>query len=117
MKINRRVLTCLSLIVLTAFSRVLANDISARDLPQYNFYTSIVVVLVNVTMNFLLIPKWGIIGAAVATSSAYALNSILKICIYYVVSKNKLAELFLFNEFDKRLLALSARKAWSFLCM
>jgi len=104
-------------IVLTAFSRVLANDISARDLPQYNFYTSIAVVLVNVIMNFILIPKWGIIGAAVATSSAYGLNSILKICIYYVVSKNNLSELFLFNEFDKRLLAFSARKAWSFLCM
>jgi len=104
-------------IVLSVFSRVLANDISARDLPQYNFYTSIAVVLVNVTMNFILIPKWGIIGAAVATSSAYGFNSILKICIYYVVSKNKLSELFLFNDFDKRLLAFSARKAWSFLCM
>ncbi|PQP32775.1 hypothetical protein C6A36_02695, partial [Desulfobacteraceae bacterium SEEP-SAG10] len=83
-------------IVLGAFSRVLANDIAARDLPQYNFYTSIAVVSVNVTMNFILIPKWGIIGAAVATSSAYGFNSILKICIYYAVSKNKLAELFLF---------------------
>jgi len=104
-------------IVLGAFSRVLANDIAARDLPQYNFYTSIAVVSVNVTMNFILIPKWGIIGAAVATSSAYGFNSILKICIYYAVSKNKLAELFLFNDFDKKLLAFGARKAWSFLCM
>ena len=104
-------------IVLGAFSRVLANDIAARDLPQYNFYTSIAVVSVNVTLNFILIPKWGIIGAAVATSCAYGFNSILKILIYYTVSKNNLSELFLFNDFDKRLLAFGARKAWSFLCM
>jgi len=104
-------------IVLGAFSRVLANDIAARDLPQYNFYTSIAVVSANVAMNFIFIPKWGIIGAAVATSSAYGFNSILKICIYYTVSKNKWTELFLFNDFDKRLLSFGVRKARSYLCM
>jgi O-antigen/teichoic acid export membrane protein len=103
-------------IVLGSFSRVLANDIAARDLPQYNFYASIAVVSVNVTMNFILIPKWGIIGAATATSFAYGFNSILKICIYSAVSRNRWTELFLFNDFDKKLLAFGARKARSFLC-
>jgi len=98
-------------IVLGAFSRVLANDIAARDLPQYNFYASIAVVSVNVTMNFILIPKWGIIGAAAATSFAYGFNSILKICIYSAVSRNRWTQLFLFNDFDKKLFAFGARKA------
>jgi len=102
-------------IVLGAFSRVLANDIAARNFPQYNFYTAIAVVSLNVTMNFILIPKWGIIGAAVATSLAYAFNFILKILIYNTVSRNKLTELFLFNDFDKRLLAFAAEKARSIL--
>ncbi len=102
-------------IVLGAFARVLANDIAARNFPQYNFYTAIAVVLLNVSMNFIFIPKWGIIGAATATSLAYAFNFILKILIYYSVSKNKLTELFLFNDFDKRLLDFGAEKARSIL--
>jgi O-antigen/teichoic acid export membrane protein len=103
-------------IVLGSFSRVLANDIAARDFPQYNFYASIAVVSVNVTMNLILIPKWGIIGAAAATSFAYGFNSILKIYIYSAVSRNRWTELFQFNDFDKKLLAFGARKARSFLC-
>jgi O-antigen/teichoic acid export membrane protein len=103
-------------IALGSFSRVLANDIAARDFPQYNFYASIAVVSVNVTMNFILIPKWGILGAAAATSFAYAFNSILKICIYSTVSRNRWTELFLFNDFDKKLLSFGARKTRSFLC-
>jgi O-antigen/teichoic acid export membrane protein len=103
-------------IVLGSFSRVLANDIAARDFPQYNFYASVAVVSVNVTMNFILIPKWGIIGAAAATSIAYGFNSILKICVYSAVSRNRWTELFRFNDFDKKLLVFGARKARSFLC-
>ena len=104
-------------IVLGAFSKILANDIAARDLPQYNFYTSIAVVSLNITLNFIFIPKWGILGAAMATSFAYGVNSILKICIYYTVSKTKWTELFLFNDFDKRLLAFCSEKARLFLCI
>jgi Na+-driven multidrug efflux pump len=65
-------------------------------------------------MNFMLIPMWGIMGAAAATSLAYAFNFILKVVIYYAVSRNNFTQLFLFNEFDKRLLAFGVQKARSF---
>ncbi|PHS70846.1 MAG: hypothetical protein COB22_07760 [Cycloclasticus sp.] len=69
-------------IVLTSGSRILSNDLAARGKPELNLYVAIVVVFCNVVGNLILIPKFGLIGAAIATTVAYCINFILKVFMY-----------------------------------
>jgi O-antigen/teichoic acid export membrane protein len=65
-------------IVLGASSRVLANCIAAAGKPEWNLYSSILVVTLNVTGNIVLIPIHGLVGAALATTVAYGTNFCVK---------------------------------------
>lgn len=75
-------------IVLWAGGRVLGNDIASRGKPETNLYISIFVFLVNVGGNLILIPAYGLIGAAIATSVAYGLDFFLKLSFYLKVTSN-----------------------------
>ena len=66
-------------IVVGAGSRILANAIAAKGKPELNMYTSVFAMVLNITLNIILIPQYGFIGAAVATSIAYIFNSVLRI--------------------------------------
>jgi O-antigen/teichoic acid export membrane protein len=68
--------------VLASSSRVLANDVASRGKPELNMYSSIFVVVTNISLNLILIPDFGIQGAALATTLAYSLNFILRLFIY-----------------------------------
>ena len=87
-------------IVLWAVSRVMANDIAARGKPEINTLTAIVVVVTNVTLNLLWIPKYGVTGAARATSTAYCIDALLKFIIYPRVSDNSPFALFRWTKYD-----------------
>lgn len=69
-------------IVFSSISRLLANDIASRGRPELNMYSSLLVVIVNVVANIVLIPRFGLMGAALATTIAYSLNCALRILIY-----------------------------------
>jgi O-antigen/teichoic acid export membrane protein len=62
--------------------RILSSEISARGRPEINLYMALVVVVVNVALNVVLIPQYGINGAAVATSIAYVSNLVLRLLVY-----------------------------------
>jgi len=76
-------------IVVGSFARILANDVAARGRPELNLYTSLVVVLVNILANVMLIPRYGIVGGAFATSLAYSLNGVLKLWLHAHLSGNR----------------------------
>lgn len=76
-------------IVLGSMSKILGNDIAARGRPEVNSYASVAVVTVNITANVLLIPRFGVIGAAAATSIAYSLHAFLMLGLYAWLSGNK----------------------------
>jgi Na+-driven multidrug efflux pump len=65
-----------------AGSRILANAIAAKGSPQINMYTSAFVMILNIILNIILIPKYGLLGAAVATSIAYSINTILRVWLF-----------------------------------
>ncbi|NCU32647.1 MAG: flippase [Candidatus Moranbacteria bacterium] len=65
-------------IVFGASSRIYSNGIAAFGRPELNFYISIIVVLVNIFGNIMLIPKYGVNGAAFSTTLAYTINTVLK---------------------------------------
>lgn len=59
-------------------ARVQSNCIAAAGKPEWNMYVALFVVFLNITGSVLLIPLYGIIGAAMATSAAYIANAIVK---------------------------------------
>jgi O-antigen/teichoic acid export membrane protein len=74
-------------VVLVGLSRVLSNDINARGRPDTTMWIAIAVFLVNCTANVLLIPRFGINGAALATSIAYLTHAILTTVMYCKYAK------------------------------
>lgn len=85
-------------LVAWAPARVLANDIAARGLPEVNFWISVIVAVVNLTGNILLIPWWGVKGAAIATSTSYGLMLLLTLMRYSTISAVRWGQLLIPDE-------------------
>jgi O-antigen/teichoic acid export membrane protein len=91
-------------------TRILANDIASRGRPELNMYTAWVVVIVNIAGNVILIPSYGLAGAAIATSVAYILNLVLKLLIYRHFTGNKWSDSLFIKYGDVRLLLMNTVK-------
>lgn len=64
-------------------SRVLANDLAARNLVHLNLSLTTITMVINVLANLVLIPEFGLQGAAMATSGAYLINFIARLFLQY----------------------------------
>jgi O-antigen/teichoic acid export membrane protein len=64
-------------VVLYTVGGIVAAGIGITRQTRYIGAYTVLAVLFNVGLNFLLIPPWGMLGAATATTSAYALLAIL----------------------------------------
>lgn len=91
-------------------SRILSNDIAARGRPEINMYIAWLVVTVNIAGNILLIPQFGLPGAAAATSAAYLLNLFLKLLIYSRFTGNRWSDSLFIKIADVRMMLLRIRK-------
>ena len=96
--------------VITSASRVLANDLAARGRPELNMYTSIFVVACNIVGNIILIPLYGIVGAAVATTIAYSLNFALRIIVYRYITNVPVCDILFFKKNDLNSILASVKK-------
>ena len=74
-------------IVLLSCSRILASDLAARRLVHINMFLAVGILVVNTAGNLLLIPIFGIVGAALATSLAYAINLLTRLVIQWQVTQ------------------------------
>ena len=80
-------------IILWSVVKVYASYIAAEGYPEYNIYVSLVSVVFNLILNIILIPKYGLNGAAIATSISYTINFILRIFVFYRMSKISLLKI------------------------
>lgn len=76
-------------VILFSLSKILANDFVGRGFPQVNSYVALVVALLNIVLNIILIPDFGLKGAAVATSICYGIDAIIK--VIYFSQHNKIS--------------------------
>jgi len=76
-------------IVVTSGSMALGNDLAARGKPILNAYCNMIAVIVNLGLNLIWIPKFGIEGAAWATSVSYGIAFIGRILLYCRISGNR----------------------------
>ncbi|HME13009.1 MAG TPA: polysaccharide biosynthesis C-terminal domain-containing protein, partial [Candidatus Acidoferrum sp.] len=63
--------------VALASAKVMSADLLARGMPEYSGIFAFVTLIVTVILDLLLIPRMGIRGAALASSLAYLVNSLL----------------------------------------
>ena len=84
----------------TAGWRILANDIQGRGKPILNTYIIIFSAILNIILNILWIPRWGIQGAAWATVVSYLTALIVTVFIYSKISDNKIKDIIFFQKTD-----------------
>ena len=80
--------------------------------PQIDIYSGLVAVAPTIALNFLLIPKVGILGAAIASITAYTASALIVAVYFHRVSRLGLREIFLINRNDLRLYSDWLRKGW-----
>jgi O-antigen/teichoic acid export membrane protein len=74
-------------VVFFSLSKVLASYFVGIDKIHINTISSVVGFLVNIIMNILLIPRFGIIGAAIATSISYSIGGIILLIQFTTIAK------------------------------
>jgi len=82
--------------------RILSQDIFARGFPMINVKISLFSLCLNIFLNLILIPLYGLEGAAISSSFSYSFMFFLALFYYLKISKNSLVEIFLptKNDFD-----------------
>lgn len=69
-------------VVLLGGAKVLTNELAGRGYPHYNSITAAVALVITLAGDLVLIPRYGITGAAVASSLAYATICVLAIAFH-----------------------------------
>ena len=79
---------------------IIAADLSGRGKPQYAVWSSITALIANVVLNIILIPKMGIMGAALASSISYWLDTTVVLVAFLNISKNSPKEVLFIKKSD-----------------
>ncbi len=96
-------------IVVFSVSKVLASDLVGRGYPLYPTYVAAVSLGATVLLDVLLIPRWGLAGAAAASSVSYAVSSLLFLKAARGVSGKSSAAYLLMKVDDLRRLAAALK--------
>ncbi len=91
--------------------KVLSNDIASLGKPEINMRITNMTFVLNLLLALILLPKFGLIGAAIATTSSYFITLLLKIKAYAKIYSIKYREMLIITKTDfKYLISLVARK-------
>jgi len=72
-------------VVLLGAGKTLTNDIAGRGYPHYNSMTAGLGLVVTLVLDLTLIPRMGALGAAIASTLAYASVCLLSVAFYLAV--------------------------------
>ncbi len=87
-------------ICLGSMSKIISNSFASLGKPEINLYMGILVLLLNVSLNIILIPKYGLIGGAIATSFSYSTVTVSKLYILHKLQHINTLKVFIFNKTD-----------------
>jgi O-antigen/teichoic acid export membrane protein len=74
-------------VVLLGAARILASEMAGRGFPHYNSAVSGAVLAITILLDFLLIPRWGALGAAGASSVAYTASFLLSLVLHRILAR------------------------------
>ena len=81
-------------------SKILSADFGARGKPQYSMYVSMINFCLNIILNIILIPKIGIVGAAISSSISYTAAAGVQCYIYSRITGIPVSKLIFINSTD-----------------
>ena len=79
---------------------VLTYDLSGRGRPIVNTYIAIASLILNILLNIIFIPKFGIIGAAGATAISYNIAFLIELFFYSKISGNRIKDIIILKKSD-----------------
>jgi len=85
-------------------AKIAISFLHGRGKPLYGTYLTLFSLIFTVIFDILLIPLWGIKGAAVASSFVYTLGGVLSVAWFKKESKLKYKEFLLVNRMDLKIL-------------
>jgi len=87
-------------IVALGGAKTLTADLAGRGKPQFGTYSAFISLAVNIPLNLWLIPKWGIAGAAFASTIAYIIATLVIIISFAKISGNSWKDILLIKKQD-----------------
>jgi O-antigen/teichoic acid export membrane protein len=77
----------LGIISILVFRGLFGNLLSALGKASVNFWIAIIAIVINIALNFMLIPKYGVFGAAITSALLMWITGILSIVLFYYYYK------------------------------
>ena len=87
-------------VICLSISRVISNHLVGIGKPELQSYGVGFAFLIMIILNIVLIPKFGIVGAAIASSLAYTIETCIIIYFYLRESSQKLNNIFYIEKYD-----------------
>jgi len=84
-------------------SRIITSDLHGRGKPILSAYSNLSAIILNIILNLILIPKYGIIGAAWASAVSYSMAFLMNLVFYSAVSGNKMIDAVVVKKSDIRI--------------
>ncbi len=97
-------------ILFASIGKISASYFQSSGEPKIHLYITFLVFLVNIILNWTLIPLVGIAGAAIASSVSYTVYGIAYVVIFIRKEKFTFEGLFLFNKEERILLSSMIKK-------
>jgi O-antigen/teichoic acid export membrane protein len=86
--------------VAASYAQVIFSDLGGRGKPYYATLAAFLSLFVTVGVDFLLIPRWGIIGAATASSLSRLTSAAVAVVIYLRLTGNRLGDVLFIQKRD-----------------
>ncbi len=95
-----------------SLAKMFATDLFSRGKPHYAMWISILSLVLNISFNLYMIPKWGMNGAAIASSLSYTFSFLCFLYFYVKVSGERSRDIFLPKMSDFQLVRTYIRAFW-----
>lgn len=96
--------TLLPGVILFTLYKVLNMDLFGQGKPMVTIKAMVPALVLNLILNWLWIPEYGAIGAALASTFSYSLGAVLFLLLYLKQTKYKLSEVFRYSKNDFKII-------------
>lgn len=79
-------------VALLGGGKVLTNEIAGRGYPHYNSANAALALVLTLILDLVLIPRYGIVGAALASTVSYSAIFVTAVLFYWIVSRDDTTE-------------------------
>lgn len=87
-------------ILIMVVFKLIHSDLSGRGAPLVSLNVSVVALVVNIVLNFLLIPRMGAIGSAISSSISYSIAGLWFVLIYARRESIRIRDVLVLNRED-----------------